>query len=471
MNKAKKYKKKISVFLIIIIVLQLVSINMHSSVSASNGITWALDDYYNNPYLEVVSINQEDGKIVLRGTHNKKTNDNYYKTDGFVMTLEPYNISGEFPSSARDNRIYYKSKPEKDNGTTVTYLYTLKFEDIVSMASELNISGEDIGNGTVPIYLHTVYDIYKGENRVVNDVIGVQEMLNAPVKHRLGYTAWNPATQEKIPSYYNMRFDLSISSTYHIEVVAVDTEGNPLAGAKNNNGDTLPEKLLKKQVIYNENFNYNLKEDDKSVTFNGCNFTFSNWYYGYTNRSPKKDMKTSPVNTDWVKFNAPDALPGSVLTVYMVYDKEDSPPYYVDIIAETEDGKKLTTFVKDDEVQPMVTYKYELSENQKVLQDKYYYSNKWFLTYTDNKTDELITMETRHREDILLVMPDAKAGSTATFHMIYGLEPGETPTPTPDPEPDPDPGWEIPTIVPPLPDHKSMPFTKVTATGCIRADD
>ncbi|NLP35684.1 MAG: hypothetical protein GX359_10950, partial [Clostridiales bacterium] len=42
---------------------------------------------------------------------------------------------------------------------------------------------------------------------------------------------------------------------------------------------------------------------------------------------------------------------------------------------------------------------------------------------------------------------------------------------TPDPEPDPDPGWEIPTIVPPLPDHKSMPFTKVTATGCIRADD
>ena len=463
-------KKFLNRFIIFIILFSICFQNLlfnKKIVGATDDITWAIDEYYNNTYLRVVSI--KDDEIILRGRHNKKTSTNYYKTDGFVMTTKEYNTSGTFPSGSRNNRIYTKVDPEDDNGTTVTTLYFLSFQDIVGMAGKLGITGESIGNGTVPIYLHVVYDIYKGDNRVVNDVIGVQEMYDAPVKYRLGYTDWAQATKEKIPSYYNMRFDLSVSSTYNIEVVAVDVEGNSLAGAKNSNGDTIPKILKKQQVIFTEKFSYPIKGKDKNLTFNGVNYAYLNWHYEYTNRSPKKDINSSPSSTDEVLINSPDAMPGSVLKVYVVYDKEDTPPYYVDVIGETEDGKKLTTFVTGDEVQQSSTYKFKLTEKDKFLQDKYYYHNKWYLTYTDNKTEKLITTEIKHMEDISHTMPDAKPESTTTFHMIYGLDkPGEAPIPTP--EPDPDPGWEPPTIVPPLPDYRSMAFTKVTATGKLRAD-
>ncbi len=470
MNKVLKVKNSRKLFfltLALVLILQSILIwNINKTEAAENNTTWILHEWYNNPYLKVVRVNQKEGTILLRGTHNTKTSTNYYKTDGFVMTTQEYTTSGSFPSNAKNNRIYVESEIESSDGATTTTLYTLKFEDIVSMAGKLGITGESIGNGTVPIYLHTIYDIYKGNKRVVNDVIGVQEMLNAPVKYRLGYTAWNPATQEKIPSYYNMRFDLSVSSTYEIEVIAVDAEGNLLKGAKNANGDILPDKLLKKQVIFKEDFSYDLKKADKNVTLDGVNFTYSNSYYEYTNRSTKKNIKTSPVGGNQIEFNSPDAMPGSILTVYLVYKKEDTPPYYVDIIAETEGGKKLTTIEKGKKVEGGSTFEYSLKDSKKTLEDKYYYANKWYLTYTD-KNGKKKTDNKKNSEKISQVMPEAMAESTAVFHMIYSLDPdaGDDVTPPEEPEPG------IPEITIPKPDYKTMPFTEVTAIGSIRADD
>lgn len=178
-------RKSLYIITVLIFIVLFSTPNIRAKEDANT--TWILDDWHNNTYLRVEKI--IDDVILLRGVHNTKTSTNYYKTDGFVMTLEPYNINGKFPSSARDNRIFIEKKDFSVTEEETITDYTIKFEDIVSMASKLGISGESIGNGTVPIYLHTVYDIYKGDKRAVNDVIGVQEMIDAPVKYKLGYTA------------------------------------------------------------------------------------------------------------------------------------------------------------------------------------------------------------------------------------------------------------------------------------------
>ncbi|HBI72767.1 MAG TPA: hypothetical protein DDY59_06210, partial [Lachnospiraceae bacterium] len=159
----------------------------------------------------------------------------------------------------------------------------------------------------------------------------------------------------------------------------------------------------------------------------------------------------------------PDA---NKLTIYMIYDSEKYPPYYVDIIAETEDGEKLTTFEKGKKVEGGSTFEYSLKDSKKTLEDKYYYANKWFLTYTD-KSGKKKTEDKKNSEKIHQVMPEAMAESTAIFHMIYSLDPDAGDDITP-PE---DPGPELPEITVPKPDYKSMPFTKVSATGSIRADN
>lgn len=307
----RRSKKLISFFLILIILLQQTFIIKNNQAEAAEDVTWAIDEYYNNEYLEVVKILQDEGVIILRGTHNKKTSTNYYSTDGFVLTADSYDTSGSFPSSARDNKFYAEKKPESDNGTTVKTLYYLKFEDIVGMAGKLGITGESVGNGTIPIYLHAVYDIYKGDTRVVNDVIGVREMINAPIKYNLGYTAWDPATAVKIPSYYNMRFDLSVASTYNIKVVAVDKDKNIISSTP----------FLTKKVIYKEKFSYTVPDSKKSIEKSSIKYSYSKkWFYNYTDRQKNSLIKSDIYNTSAVSINAvPDAKPGSTMTVYLVY--------------------------------------------------------------------------------------------------------------------------------------------------------
>ncbi|MBH1942547.1 hypothetical protein I5677_16770, partial [Mobilitalea sibirica] len=459
MNKTYLRKGVISAFLIIALIVNFAFADIKMLfVDAATNNTWIIDDYYDNEYLEVFNIDQEEGLIVLRGTHNKKTNENYYKTDGFILTTEKYNTSGNFPSSAKNNRIYAVVDPESDNGTTIKTLYTLRFNDIVGMAGKLGMTGESIGNGTVPIYLHVVYDIYKGDKRVVNDVIGVQEMLKAPIKYRLGYTEWGPGTQTKIPSYYNMRFDLSVKSTYNIKVVAVDQQKNVIK----DNLDPV------KKVIYRETYSYQLPDQEKTISAGGTSYKYTDkWHYVYTDRKTGNILEM-PSKTGPVAYlnEVPDALPGSTLTIKMEYDVVKTDPYWVEVIAVDNKGNKLQDLKSKVKTTAGTQFNYSIPETQKTLKGTYNYQNKWYLTYTQRDPEAKKTINGNTEKINNYVMPDAKKDSVATFHMVY--EPGPTPTPLPvTPTPTP----SIPEVVAPEPDSVSLPFTNVVTTGVIQADN
>ncbi len=313
MLKKRKSFYLISVLLIFVTLLQTFFPLPYENIKAASKSTWVLTKYYNNPYLYVVDTT--DKEIFLYGEHHKKQNDNYYETKYFVATANKYVPSGSFPSSARENRVYFEKVPVSDNGTTVTMQYTITFEDLVSMAGELGITGESIGTDTVPIYLHMVFDIFKGKNMVVNDVIGLQEMLHAPVDNHLGYTSWDAGTLSKLDSYYNMRFDLKDIS-YNVEVVAVDKNYKPL----------LANPLFTKKVIFNEPFEYPVPSDRKTIKKSNATYKYSNsWKYKYTTRSPETNKETNKFSTEKVNFTAPDAKPGSTLTVYVIYDNPNPP--------------------------------------------------------------------------------------------------------------------------------------------------
>lgn len=431
-------KKHISLFLVFLI---LASFLLDNKIHIRAAGKWVISD---DQEKEV-----KDDIITWIGIHNAADpNVIRYRTVEYRMSRKPYDTDKKFTSGSNASidwkRINVSIEGDGESDGIKVRTYSMSRKQFIKAANELGIDAELLKKGPVTVYLNPVYETYQGENTRKRNIFGLQEMLSAE--------AWSSTTRNLLPQLYNVRYTITMDNIYNIDVIAVDTNGNELAKLR-----------IDDEVIYNQAYDPEIEEDEKTLNVLGTEYHYINqWSYEYEDRETKKVKKVSNLSSDVYISHVPDA---NWLTIYMVYDKADSPPYKVDVIAETEDGKKLTTFVKGDEVKSGTTYKFKPSEKQKLLQDKYYYSNKWYLTYTDNKMNKLVTTETKHSEDISQVMPDAKAGSTATFHLIYGLEPGVTPAP------DPDPGWEIPTIVPPLPDHKSMPFTTVSAIGSIRADD
>ncbi|MBB2182525.1 hypothetical protein H0486_06525 [Lachnospiraceae bacterium MD1] len=481
----RSLNKIMSLIIIIGIIVQLPTNVLTQECKAAESGTWILTNHYNNKYLVVYDI--ENDEIVLQGTHHKKQNDYYYETDNYVMTLTPYNTSSSFPSEARNNRIKVSKSPDEYVGNeTIQNYYTINFEDIVGMAGKLGISGQDIGDNGIPVYLHVIYDIYEGNVKKVNDVIGVQEMLNAPEKYRLGYSAWDPATQEKVPSYYNMRFD--ICPTYRVEVIPVDKDGNELSD----------EPFKTQKVIYKETFKYTLPESKKKLEHNNSMWEYSGtWYYGFEKRKTGSKTKTSKY-TSSINFESPDATPGSTLTVYLIYDNVIEP-YKYNIIAVDKDYNELKVLKNPEKVMYGDKISYDPPDEITVSKKEYTYQNKWFLRYISRDNGRTKTNGPNMGEKIAnFIMPDAQKDSLATFYMIYDDDdtsnpasptptgkPSITPTPkpstspgapTPSPKPSPSPKPE-PTPTPPLPeiiipDEEviEVDSMEVNATGVIKPD-
>lgn len=432
----KLNKKHISLFLALLIITSLL---MDNKILIRAAGQWVISDDQD----KVV----EEDTITWFGTHNAADpNAIRYRTVEYRMSRTEFDPNKKFTSGSNASIDFEPIDVSIDGNGEVggikVRFYSMSRKQFMKAATKLGINAELLKKGPVTVYLNPVYETYQGENTRKRNIFGLQEMLSAE--------AWSSTTRNLLPQLYNVRYTITMDNIYNIDVIAVDV-----------NGDELAKLRIDDEVIYDQEYDPEIEDEEKTLNVLGTEYHYINqWSYTYEDRESKKVKTVSNLSSKVYLSHVPDA---NWLTIYMVYDKADSPPYNVDVIAETEDGKKITTFVKGDEVKSGTTYKFKPSEKQKLLQDKYYYSNKWYLTYTDNKMNKLVTTETKHSEDISQVMPDAKAGSTATFHLIYGLEPGVTPTP--------DPGWEVPTIVPPLPDYRSMPFTKVTATGSIRADD
>jgi hypothetical protein len=411
----KKCRKKgvvkiIAIVLEICLLLQIVGDIFPIKTEAATTSDWILDKYYNNPYLFVDSINGDN--IILVGTHHRKTNEHYYKTDGFTMTATAYNTNATFPASAKNNIIKAPGNSEND-GEYVRTTYIISFSDIVGMASSLGITGNQISqNGSIPIYLHVVYDIYNGDDMVVDDVIGVQEMLNAPVKYRLGYTAWDPETVKRIPSYYNMRFD--IKPQYTVRVIAVDKDKNVISASPYKTWD----------VIYNELIPYEVPSDKQNITYNKINYQYSKkWYLSYTDRTNGSKIETDTYSTASVNKKAPDAVPGSTLSICLIYDSINEP-YQYDAIAVDSSGKMLQYLKKT----PSDTYygdtKVSYTPASEIITEggvTYTYQKTWDLWYKDRNEKTYTYYGEHNGEDTAKpsAMPDAEPGSLATFQFSY----------------------------------------------------
>jgi hypothetical protein len=399
--------------------------------------------------------------IVQKGTHNNADDDVIrYRTQFYYMTRETYDLNQKF-SVGTNESIEKKVVPfvfgdERDMGGTLKVEYIIKMKDFMKAAAELDITGDYIvQNGSATVYLNNVFDSYLGNKIRKNDIYGYQEMLNAE--------SWSSDTRTFLRGYYNYKYVISNSSVFNVKIIAVDEQGNVL------NTDLLghPKKAIYNEVIpVNKNTAYKLPNNMFSITKNGITYTYDRWEYDYKDRSTEKDKTIGSFTGTSVSFNAPDAYPGSTLTIKMVYKPAKGSPYKVKVVAEPDSGTHIKDLQSERETYGGASFNYNMPENQKFLNSKYTYQNKFKLTYTSPdgtlKTSPIVN-EVNIKN---YTMPAAKKDSTAVFHMIYSTSSAPTPTPTPKPD-----VFIPPDITPPPSDSHQMEFTTPVNTGVILADN
>lgn len=292
----------LSLVFILIYILSLINTPSYY-VSAANASDWIFEGP-NNTYFKILDVNND--YVVLWGEHNKSTSKYKYNTDGFFITKEKYTTSGAFPTgSNKSKRIYTKIKDDPD-GNRIYSTYKMKSSDFIGAVGDLGIKGEDIdSNGRVIVYLQTAFKTLEGENETRRNIIGLQEMIKAPVKYNLGFTSWSQDTIEILPSYYNLPFYLYI--TYNLKVIPVDKDGNKLS-------DT---PLESKKVIYREDYNFT---PESTISYKAKEYKYSGqWKYEYTDRESEDEKKQGLFNKK-LELKVPDAELDSTLTINVIYE-------------------------------------------------------------------------------------------------------------------------------------------------------
>lgn len=461
----KKFTKVVSFIIITIILLSSLNPFANTYIEAADNRDWVIIDGDDSIYTESSVKNNYIRQVLY---HNKRTNENRYETaDYFTMTLEEYDLNNSFTSGANASvkkANIYRTVSNETQGDQVVSTYVMTRSKFLYAATSLGVTADMIldNGGSLTVYLQTTFKIYKGDN-LLGTAYGRHEMLAAGVKY---FGGWSATTQERIPSFYNMPYTLTASNVYDVNVIAIDEDGKELMNLTPS--DTEQSKAIAGQEYTNE-----IDEANDSISVDGINYTFQNqWKYSYIKRGETNstDLGKNDVTNNKIYFSKmPDA---SSMTIYLIYEPDQTKPYWVDFEAIDEDGTLIR--VLDDEgyeVHFGETYTYDVPDSWKTLQEKYYYQSKWYLTYIDRETEEEITTSVTNMEDISKVMPDAKYYSRAKFRLVYAPDPlAITPTPIPTPG-TPTPTPEIPEIIVPESNSEHLDFTTQTITGKIRADD
>ncbi len=466
----KNYYRIISAILVFALLIGFTGVQPVKPISAATTQYEWLKEGESHTFLRILTIDDEKLTVTLQGTHNRATSNYRYATQRFAITKRTYNINGYFPSDLDVAFIEPKSIYDDRIGNTVTTTYIIDYTAFMKALKKINASGADIVNGSIPIYLHFVFKTYNGEvctpaNTTATNILGYCEMMEAPVKYRLGYSEWGEGTQEKLRDYYNLPF--FVKSSFDYKIVAVDKNKTELKGAVNASGNTMPSPLKTDTIIYEDDVKYSLSSANQELAYNNKIYKYMNtWYYEYQNRDPN-EMKNSGNKTGAsVSINAPDAMPGSMMTIYMVYDSAPGDPYKVKVVAETESGTLIQDLQSARDTLGGASFTFNMPATQKYLNNKYTYQNKWKLTYTSPTGTEKSSSIVNEEHITNYIMPDAKKDSTAVFHMIYSTSAAPSPTPTPKPD-----GFTPPNITPPPTDSVYMEFTTPVNTGVINADN
>ncbi len=251
--------------------------------------------------------------IVQTGKHNSADDNSIrYKTLFYRMTRERYDLNLKF-SEGNNSNIDYKNVPfsfglEDDNGTTKTVEYIIKQENFMSAAAKLGITGDYLfNNGSATVYLNNVFQIFQGNNILYNSIYGYQDML--------AKEPWSSATINYLKGYYNFKYVLS-NVAFAVKVIAVDEENNIL------DNDLLG---YTKHAIYDEVIPpYTLSKE--KIAKNKDTYEYQYWKYTYVDRKSGITKNLGNFTGNKVNFNAPDASPGSTLTIKMVFKKKSLKP-------------------------------------------------------------------------------------------------------------------------------------------------
>ena len=458
------YQKIISAFIVALLFVSLITdyIGINQVDAATNTGDWVI---FNATNSEV-----KGNMVSWKSTHNAGTmNQPRYKTQYYYMSKEKYNTQYKFTEGANASILRSKSinVDIRDSGTTGTTKYrkySFLRKDFLKLASGslssggLGITAKDIRNNgnRYDVYLNPVYDRYM----IVDDGTEDGKEVDLEGKNIFGYQemkAWFPSISTDL---YNIKFTLTASNIFNVEYVALDEQNNTL----DNNLDG-----VKREAVYEEEIDFTLPHNKMQITKDGVKYSYDNvWYYMWTEEEGGKEVdKSSSKRTGSVaQFTAPDVIPGTTLTVFFKYKKAKSNPYKVKVVAETESGTHLKDLQSARDTSGGASFNFDMPVNQKVINSKYTYQNKYKLTYT-NPDGELKTGPVVNEVNIKnYIMPEAKKDSTAVFHMIYSASAAPSPTPTPKPD-----VFVPPVITPPPADSAYMEFTTPVNTGVINADN
>ena len=289
------------------------------------GADWLTLSGSNND-IQTISISQD--KITIIGTHAKSGARKHYRTVGYYLTLEQYDLS-DYLSKGENASIYKVRLPvtvydDFDYSPTIIQTtYTMERSDFMEAVAKLSLTPEDIRGGKAKVYLHNIFvtreyldDTYT-ESAVTcgkDEIFGYKEMLEAPRKYQLGFTEWGKRTQEILPYYYNLEFTLTAQGLYDIEVVCEDGNGSRLTSGIS----------LEKSGASGQKFSYDSVQSE-ITSDSGKRYQYTRqWYFSYIDRKSNLEKKIginygTKVNVD----SMPDA---SAAVLHLIYDKTPEIP-------------------------------------------------------------------------------------------------------------------------------------------------
>ena len=273
---------------------------------------------------DIQSIVISPDRIIITGTHAKSGSRKHYRTVGYYLTLERYDLESRFTRNGNEQirrvRLPVRVYDDFDYSTSlIQTTYTIEREDFMRAAAELSLKPEEIAGGSAKVYLHNIFitreyldDTYTKSAVTCgsDEIFGYQEMLEAPVKYRLGFSQWGRTTQMILPYYYNLEFTLTAMGLYDLEVICEDENRNPI-------GET---ELLRRAGAAGGEFRY---EDIKTeLVYGDTVYTYARkWYLTYLDRKDQKEKQLTQGNGSRIGIHEmPDALSASL---HLCYEREE----------------------------------------------------------------------------------------------------------------------------------------------------
>ncbi|MBE5967321.1 MAG: hypothetical protein E7255_10255, partial [Lachnospiraceae bacterium] len=241
----------------------------------------------------------EDGKkadnneIRWKGIHSAADENSIrYRTVSYRMSREKFEPKIKFTSgsnaSIKSKAVNIENKGGYDQGGFKFRNYAMSRKDFIKAAAKLGITADDLINGSVSIYLNPVYETYQGEKTRKSNIFGLQEMLAAEY--------WSEATQRLLEDLYNIKYTITASNIYNVNVIAVDKDKNEIKALRS-----------KDKVMFGQPYDPKIVDKEKIISSSGVEYQYTDqWSYTYEDRVSEKKNTISNLSSRVYLTEVPD---------------------------------------------------------------------------------------------------------------------------------------------------------------------